>query len=69
MRQHRKLGAQHLVCAQGRHLLFEFVSGIDTVRPQISDDVVVNVLEIAELLVEMARQQERAVVELALGDL
>ena len=43
--------------------------GIDPVRPHDGDDVVVHMLEIAELLVEMARQQQRAVVEFALGDL
>ena len=69
MRQRRKLDAQHLVRAQCRHLLFEFVGGIDPVGPHIGDDVVVNMLEIAQLLVEMPRQQQRAVVEFALGDL
>ena len=69
MRQRRELGAQHLMRAQGRHLLFEFVGRVDPAGPHIGDDVVVDMLEIAELLVEMARQQQRGVVELALGDL
>ena len=40
-----------------------------SVGAHVGDDVVVHMLEIAELLVEMARQQQRGVVELALGDL
>ena len=69
MRQRRELGAQHLVRAQCRHLLFELVRGMDPVGPHAGDDVVVDMLEIAQLLVEMTGQQQRAVVELALGDL
>ena len=69
MWQRREFDAQHLVRAQGRHLLFKFVGAFDHVRPHIADDVVVNMLEIAQLLVEMPRQQQRAVVEFALGDL
>jgi hypothetical protein len=69
MRQHRKPGAQHFVRAQQGHLSFELVGGIDFAGLHIADDVVVDTLELAELLVEMSRQQQRAVVQLALGDL
>ena len=69
MRQRCKPDAQHLVRAQCRHLLFKFVGGIDHVGPHIGDDIVVNMLQVAQLLVEMPRQQQRAVVEFALGDL
>ena len=68
MRQHRELGAQHLVRAQCRHLCFELVGGIDAVGPHAGHDVLVHVLEVEQLLVEMPRQQQRAVVEFALGD-
>jgi hypothetical protein len=69
MRQRRELGTQHFMRTQCRHLLFEFVRCLDPVCPHIGDDVIVHMLEIAELLVEMARQQQRRVVEFALGNL
>ena len=68
MRQHRELRAQHLVRAQCRHLAFEVVGGVDPVRAQAGHDVFLDVLEVQQLLVEMPRQQQRAVVEFALGD-
>ena len=55
--------------AQRRHLPFEVVGGVDPARLHMGDDVVVDMLEIAELLVEMTRQQQRGVVQFALGDL
>jgi hypothetical protein len=69
MRQRGELGAQHLVRAQGRHLLLERVCGIELPRVHVGDDVVVDVLEITELLVEMTGQQQRGVVQIAFGDL
>ncbi len=69
MGQCRELGAQHLMRAERRHLLFEFVCAVDPACLHIADDVVVNMLEIAELLVEVTRQQQCGVVEFALGDL
>lgn len=69
MGKRRELGAQHLMRAERRHFLFEFVCAINPARLHIADGVVVNMLEIAELLVEMTRQQQRRVVEFALGDL
>ncbi len=68
MRQHRELRAQHLVRAQCRHLAFEVVGGVDPVRPQAGHDVLLDMLEVEQLLVEMPRQQQRAVVEFAFGD-
>src|ERR1043166_5956636 len=68
VRQHRKLRAQHFVRARCRHLAFEVVGGVDAVRPHAGDDVFLDMLEVQQLLVEMPRQQQRAVVEFALGD-
>ena len=69
MRKRRQLGAQHFMRAERRHFLFEFVGGIDPARLHIADDVVVDMLKITELLVEMPRQQQRRIVEFALGNL
>jgi len=69
MRKRGELCAQHLVRAQHRHVPFERVFGIELARLQIGDDVVMHMLEVAELLVEMPRQQQRGVVQVALGDL
>ncbi|GCC46534.1 hypothetical protein chiPu_0031012 [Chiloscyllium punctatum] len=69
MRQRRQSPAQHLMRTELRHVLLELVGGLDLFGPQIVHDVVVDMLEIAELLVEMPRQQQRGVVELAFGHL
>ena len=68
IRQHRELSAQQLMRAQRRHLGLEVVGGVDPVRPQAVHDVFLDVLKVEQLLVEMPRQQKRAVVEFALGD-
>ncbi|MHC2438587.1 hypothetical protein ACVMB0_005962 [Bradyrhizobium sp. USDA 4451] len=51
--------------AKQRHAFLELIRGLDLLRSQIIQDVVVDMLEVAELLVEMPRQQQRGVVELA----
>ena len=68
IRQHRELRAQQLVRAQCRHLALEVVGGVDPVRPQAGHDVFLDMLEVQQLLVEMPRQQQRAVVQFAFGD-
>jgi hypothetical protein len=67
MGERGELGAQHLMRAQGRHLFFEGVSSVEPARAHVTHDIVVDVLEIAEVLVEMPGQQQRGVAEVALG--
>ena len=69
MRHHRKLRAQHLVRTQRRHSAFEVGGGVDPVRPQAGDEVFLDMLQIAQLLVVVPGQQQCAVFELAFGDL
>src|ERR1700704_4660647 len=69
MRKRCELGPQHLVCSQGRHLPFKTVGGIDPARLHMGDDIVVDMLEIAELLVKMTGQKQRAVRQFPLADL
>ena len=68
-RQRRQLDAHHLVRTQRRHRAFELGSGLARADLQIADNLAVDVLEIDQLLVEMARQQQRRIVLFALGDL
>ena len=69
VRKRGEPGAQHLMRAQGRHLLLEGIGVVEPPGLHVADDVVVDVLEIAELLVEMTRQQQRRVVQVAFRDL
>ena len=69
MRKRGELGAQHLMRAQRRHLPFEGVGAVEPPCLHMADDIVMDVLEVAELLVEMARQQKRGIAQFALGNL
>ena len=50
-------------------MLLEGLGVIQTAGPHIGDDIFVDVLQIGQLLIEMARQQERGVGQVAFGNL
>ncbi len=69
MRKCCELDTQHLMRGERGHPPFETLGGVDPAVLHIGDDIVVNVLEVAELLVEMPGQEQRAVGQFALADL
>jgi hypothetical protein len=64
-----KLRPQHFMDGGRRHPASESLLGVHAFRPHIIEDVILDALKVSHLLVEMARQQQRAVVELAFGGL
>ncbi len=69
MRKCGELGPHHFVDGERRHLACEGFLGVNAFRPHIVVDVLVDALQVGQLLVEMARQKQRAVGELAFGSL
>jgi hypothetical protein len=64
-----KLRLQHFMDGGRGHPAPESLLAVHAFRLHIIEDVILDALKVGHLLVEMARQQQRAVVELAFGDL
>ena len=68
MRQRGEPGAQHLMRGEQRHPLFEGFRRIEPAGVDVGQDILMDMLKIGKLLIEMARQQQRDVGVVALGD-
>jgi hypothetical protein len=67
IRQRAELGLEHQVDVRAGHPAFVMLDRIDPARLHVRDQVFLNGAQVLELLVEVARQQQHRVFQLALG--